>query len=615
VRSKGACADLREELSARLDGEVDASTERLLEEHLATCAECRRYEAALSEARRALRTRPAEAVPDLKPRIMDAIEAEVPRLHRRTEWKARVRVAAIAAAASALLLFGASLPLGERTADVALATEIVQRVRAAGRMLDSYSATYKVVERNWHSDIRARRFQVQVAFRAPERFSLSIVDRTSYPTQEWPRNDVRLVSSGRRWWIEEPSTCPVQALPGCREGGAERRSLASRQPFDGTSLLPTDIIVPLQTIGGSVGLDVVRETSVLGRKARTVELPYGQAAPLIESLQPGGSWRAFHPFDRVEIALDTETWFPLGFTVEAGSGAERAAWAQRGGYADRPGQTILQATISNLSVEEPDPFSFKVPRSGGLKDGGFKATRPSGPEPRYVAGLRPHRSGRAGRSTIRSYSDGLTWLKVVSERSDKRSTARFFTSEQVELHEGGVGYYTPSSLRSARRVDLFAKGMHIALESNLERAELLRVAGSIEIRTRALPRNVRAAGGLILSRLDLEGFDPPDHLPEGYRPAAVLRSLSPDGRVTETTYYRRDESEHDGFGIRIVRTEPEERLSPPSAEFIEVAVGDVTGRWSTQRGELEWIEGGVYRAVAAPSFDLGTVVRIARGLR
>jgi hypothetical protein len=56
-------------------------------------------------------------------------------------------------------------------------------------------------------------------------------------------------------------------------------------------------------------------------------------------------------------------------------------------------------------------------------------------------------------------------------------------------------------------------------------------------------------------------------------------------------------------------------LPPGSVDFIDVRVGGEIARWSPDRGELEWIDHGVYRAVAAPGFDLSTAVRIAESLR
>ncbi|MFN2390091.1 MAG: anti-sigma factor, partial [Actinomycetota bacterium] len=45
--------EVRIDLSARLDGELDAAAERRLEDHLATCSECRSYAERLRQVRSA----------------------------------------------------------------------------------------------------------------------------------------------------------------------------------------------------------------------------------------------------------------------------------------------------------------------------------------------------------------------------------------------------------------------------------------------------------------------------------------------------------------------------------------------------------------------------------
>ncbi|HYP24354.1 MAG TPA: zf-HC2 domain-containing protein, partial [Actinomycetota bacterium] len=65
MRAERGCSWAREELSARLDGESRPADAAALDDHLATCAACRRHERDLEDVRRALRVQPAEEVPDL----------------------------------------------------------------------------------------------------------------------------------------------------------------------------------------------------------------------------------------------------------------------------------------------------------------------------------------------------------------------------------------------------------------------------------------------------------------------------------------------------------------------------------------------------------------------
>lgn len=82
-----------------------------------------------------------------------------------------------------------------------------------------------------------------------------------------------------------------------------------------------------------------------------------------------------------------------------------------------------------------------------------------------------------------------------------------------------------------------------------------------------------------------------------------------------TLSYRRSEADFDPIGIRITQS-PETDFLPPSSEDMDpLALRRTTARWSGERSEVEWIERGIYRAVAAPSFSRAAVLRIARGLR
>ena len=199
MKPESICEQMRVEISARLDGEVDRATESLLSEHLATCKECRAYERQLSQVRRLVRVQAAERVPDLSGAIMDRIAA-LPSRNVRSLWPSRARIAAIAAAAAMLLLAGTVLPLNEeQPSDVAGATEIARRVRIAAAELKAYEATFTITERGWHPAVGERHFVVDVSYEAPETFMLEMRDRTDYPSSEWSANDVVLQASSDEW--------------------------------------------------------------------------------------------------------------------------------------------------------------------------------------------------------------------------------------------------------------------------------------------------------------------------------------------------------------------------------------------------------------------------------
>jgi len=67
------CEDCRDALSARLDGEAPGATVAELDDHVAGCADCRRFAIGITDVHRTLRVRPAEVVPDLTGAILAAL--------------------------------------------------------------------------------------------------------------------------------------------------------------------------------------------------------------------------------------------------------------------------------------------------------------------------------------------------------------------------------------------------------------------------------------------------------------------------------------------------------------------------------------------------------------
>lgn len=57
------CDRVRAQVSLRLDGELSQLESRMLDAHLARCAECRAYEAAIAAVTRELRAAPLEPLP------------------------------------------------------------------------------------------------------------------------------------------------------------------------------------------------------------------------------------------------------------------------------------------------------------------------------------------------------------------------------------------------------------------------------------------------------------------------------------------------------------------------------------------------------------------------
>ena len=628
------CADARVDLSARLDGELDEATERSLDLHLEQCAACRHEADALRGARRAVRIQPVERVPDLTRRIMVAVENDGPRLRNRSEWASRFKVAGIAAAISALVFAGASLPLGGHQGDVASAGEIADAVRSAARSLGGYRASYDIVERGWHPSVPLRHFSAELWFEAPESLRMLVSDFTPYPDQGWPRNNVEVVANPRKWSIEEPTEwqCPLAALRPCalrEQTPSESRTIVKRQPFDGTSHLPTDLIVPLETLVSSDHFRVVGPDSVAGRAAYELELTYADAIPLVDALEAGGSWRPFNPSDEIRLWIDRRTWFPLQFKVIASDAPDRAAWAELQGLEDRPGQTLLNVRASSFSSETSFPAgTFDVTTRGLVKSAGFHSgSHPVAwaPQPRYVGGLDPYRSGRTENGQIvQSYARGMTWLKITAQRLHPPKPFYPLTAEVIDLAgDGGSAYYQPASVSLGRRIDLFTDAVQVHLESNLPRAELFKVAGSLGVAGRRAPDRVHGLGadGPRIFRIDDE--DPyarasyalaPEYVPDGYRLTAATLSRSRGARATLTAYYRGSETDYSENGLRITQSNPVRSLVPSSRDFLRVSFDHTDARWAPDTGQLEWIAHDTYRSITVPFADLSTAVAIARSL-
>ncbi len=115
------CMQIRQAISARLDGEDPGLDEPTVYAHLAGCADCRAFAHGAEALHRSMRLAPAPAIPDLTPGILAAIgdesssadaESNPTRTSRCAGSWSRIAVAQIAVAIPALI-FGsdAGLPV------------------------------------------------------------------------------------------------------------------------------------------------------------------------------------------------------------------------------------------------------------------------------------------------------------------------------------------------------------------------------------------------------------------------------------------------------------------------------------------------------------------------
>jgi putative zinc finger protein len=619
------CETVRRQLSARMDGAADRLVDGALDAHVAGCAGCRAFLAGAERVREVARLEPAGPVPDLVPRIMAEVR-RVSTARRIPRWRPPAwsrYAAAFAAGALVAAIVAGGLPGVRRAPSPALAMEIPREIARASAEVSSYRATFEIVERGFHPRVPERRFVSGVAFRAPERFR---DDLTAYPSGAWPRNDVSLAVDADRWTLDAPRTCPRQALPSCAPEGRDVRAVRGRAPFDGDATLPTDIVLPVRTLAGSDRVSVVGETSLLGRRAIVVELAYRDATPLFGYLFEGGTWRPFFPHDRVLVSLDADSWFPLAYEVRAAGSPERRLWATRNGLRDdAAGKILLRAEARSLDTAPSNVPG--IPSVPDAADQGFRdrsvdelAAR-NGHRPVVPAdlqGLRPYRTGgfvsggHPRDEALLSYARGLSWLVITETRSWDQAALFGDVSplvQRLRLDGLGVAYYEPATGVLGRRLAIHAEGWDLALESNLPRSALLAVARSLPVR--GLPTPERWLGQATLA--EAEASTPylllPARLPAGYRISTVF--LEPSGA---TVYFRRDGAELDGGGIRLFQAEDVSLPPPLEPEVLAVRVRGVTGRYSPTRGELEWVEDGVYRSLGGTALDLRGLLSVAESL-
>ena len=190
-------------LSARMDGDrVAARQAAAAVAHAETCTRCRTFGERSARIRSAVRIRAAEPVPDLVEPIMAAVARErvrptvpllVERRSRRRSPRHRRRPAPLApavAAAVAGLVLGSVLVGGpwQSVEDRPIAAAaVVRNVRTVAPTLDAFHGAYTIHEFGLSREVPERLFDMEVAFRSPQRFRLEVRDRTIYPTRSWTK--------------------------------------------------------------------------------------------------------------------------------------------------------------------------------------------------------------------------------------------------------------------------------------------------------------------------------------------------------------------------------------------------------------------------------------------
>jgi hypothetical protein len=638
-------------LSARMDGERMTPREaEAASTHAAGCTRCRAFADRSAQVRSAVRIRPAEAVPDLVDGIMAAVAAEHARptairtieravLRRSGPRRHRSRMLAPVAAAAIAGLVAGSLVVGgpwQRPADRPIAAAaLVREVRRAAPAIDAFHGTYTIVERGFSADLTERRFDMEVAFRSPQRFRLQVVDRTDYPTRSWTPNDLTYIEHVPATYTAGPSGCPAD-LP--QDVCPRMRATVTRlTEFSTSAPLPADVVLPLATFASPRGFRVVGGGTFDGRDAILVELTFDRASPMFPFLRTGGSWRPFFDRDRVVLWLDADSWQPVRWAVSPSTSPERREWEQRFGLQVEPvGATILDVRLVSSSREAPDPSLFDIPGSGSTavrslgaarRELGYEPTVPTGTgDLDLVSVVLPPEPARATPSSLLVYADGLDYLRI-GERLDWSGPGPFgpldVDAEQVTLGDGGVAYYEPAGEGFGRRVAIHAPTGDLYLESNLARDRLLEIAALIPVRTSPLPRTwlKRSSGEVDVERVPvrraLATAELPDSLsgslPGGYVIASAELSMI-DGEPTGVTLHLR-QPEMDAAGepltLHVERARRLPPASPSSRSTVTLLAG--VGRWAPGRALLEWIDHGRYHSLQG-SLPLGSLMEIANAV-
>jgi hypothetical protein len=633
-------------VSARMDGQhVRGREAEAVDGHLATCARCRTFAERSARVRSAIRIRPAEPVPDLTDRIMEAVahgsgrggratrSVDGPR-HRRSR---RATIAPAAAAAVAGLVLGSVVVGGpwQRAADRPIAAAaVVREVRRAAPAIESFRGRYAIVERGYSREVPERRFEMEVAFRMPQRFRLDVRDLTDYPSRTWTPNDLTWIQDVTATYASGPSGCPGDLPPNVcpRTRGTVTRTAA----FSTAAPLPADLVVPLATFASPRGVAVVDPTTSNADATVRVELTFGRAAPMFPFLDVGGSWRPFYERDRVSLWLDRMTWRPVRWLVLPAEDDARRAWELRYGLPEEPpGRALLDVRLVEASSDDPDPSLFAIPDGTApplvaLDDAddrlGYRPLAPDAPgDLDLVSVVLPDEAARSTPRSLLVYADGLDYLRI-GERRDWAGPGPFGPlatgAQEIALPGGGVAYYEPAGDGFGRRLGIHAPEGDLYLETNLPRERLLEVAATIPIRGEPLPRAWldRSTADLDVERvpvpvaLSATGLAPSvvEGLPGGYVLAsAELTSI--DGRLVGASFVLR-QTEMDMAGEPItLHVEPAGSLPTPTEASSRVRLDAGLARWSPQRSLLEWTGGDRYLSLEG-RVPVETMIELANAL-
>ena len=612
------CDHATEGISLALDGAVEAEDLEQLDAHLATCTECRTFRQSAMRARQHLRYEVVTEVPDVEPAVLDAVRRS-PRtpLRRGAHLQRRLRLLAPAAALLAGIVAGATFigVRADRSPDVAAAADLSSRVLAAQLRVDGLDANIAITERGWHPDVPVRTYRGRLEYRSPESLSITIEDTSSYPSKAWEPNDVTAVVDRDRSWRAGPAACPREAQPSCTPDRLRILGAIDREPFPDAAPAPLDLVVPVGSFAGGGESVSLGQRRVAGRPATGVEVTVAQVAPLLDGILATGNWRELYPTDRARLWLDRESLVPLRVEVLPAQNTERDRWAAHRGYTDDSDTPILEMSLRDVRIGAADPTDLPgapagvLERSQGFHD--LPQEQVAAPTPATLPpGMTAHRAGvvetpNGPDVAVRTWTDGRAWLKLRVTRD--WPGGRLFGDvggpvRTVHLGAAGVAYVGDGG----RRVALHSAGFDAVVTGSVGEAALLETASTLGINGEPVPPTWSEAGAATVEQAAAA-------LPRAVVPRTLGGFSHPaiqiDGDVVTFAY-----TGGGSRGFELVEGAGRVLAPPVDVDARGVEVRRTTGRYSPDRGELEWIENGITIALRSQSLSLGELLRISNHL-
>jgi hypothetical protein len=214
--------------------------------------------------------------------------------------------------------------------------------------------------------------------------------------------------------------------------------------------------------------------------------------------------------------------------------------------------------------------------------------------------------GGAGgpRVTVRTWTDGRAWLKVRATRD--WPGGRLFGDLGPLVRPLALGAGVGYASEDGARVAVHGDGVDLVVGGSLAPTDLARVAAALPVTGRPVPAGWAEAATATLPRVRAASpglLRPRD--PAGFAPPAVRV----DGKVVTLAY-----AGPGSRGFLLVQA-PGTRLTPPlDADVRGVGVRGSDGRWSADRGQLEWVEDGRVFDLRSATLSLEELLAIAASL-